>query len=487
MQLRVKAHNVGAGSKLARIGLAVALTGSAGASLVLAASGPASAAVNAPVVGAGSGRCLDVPGGATANGTQLIIYDCNGGANQALTTNGPGPLTVLGKCVDGAGGANTPGARVQIYDCNGGANQRWTFNSNGTVTNGATGLCLDVVNAGTANGSLVNLWTCTGGSNQRWAQTGGTTPPPPPPPGGSTCNVNPVDPAATASARRLLCYIYSQYGNHIISGQQESTWVNGPDYEMNIVRAASGRYPAIRGQDMGDAPTFGSRGLAWWNAGGIPMVGYHMGAPNQNTDGYEGSRLRGNINAALTPGTADNGRLNQRLNNWAAQLRIIQNGGGAVLFRPWHEASGTWFWWSMEGPALYNRLWVYTYNFMRNAGLHNLVYMHPFNGSPSAPWYPGKQYVDIGGADTYAGDHGPLTSMFNAARNVYGGTIPISLHENGRIPDPGQLQSSGTRWVLFNTWHTSFIADTNLNPTSFVNMVFNHSYVVTRDEVPNLR
>jgi hypothetical protein len=468
--------------------LAVALTGSGGVVLALAGSGPASAAANAPIVGGGSGRCLDVPGGATANGTQLIIWDCSGAANQSFTTTASGQLTILGKCLDGAAGGGTPGARVQIFDCNGGANQRWTFTGNGAVTNGASGLCLDVVNAGTASGSLVALWTCNGQSNQRWTQTGGTTPPPPPPPPpGGTCNVNPVDPAATASARRLLCYVYSQYGNHIISGQQESTWVSGPDYEMNIVRAASGRFPAIRGQDMGDAPDFGARGLAWWNAGGIPMVGYHMGATNQNTDGWAGAMLRGNINAALTSGTADNGRLNQRLNNWAAQLRIIQNGGGAVLFRPWHEASGTWFWWSMEGAAQYNRLWVYTYNFMRNAGLHNLVYLHPFNGSPSAAWYPGKQYVDIGGADTYAGDHGPLTGMYNTSRGIYGSSVPIALHENGRIPDPAQLQAAGSRWVLFNTWHTSFISDTNINPTSFVNTVFNSSYVVTRDEVPNLR
>jgi hypothetical protein len=436
-------------------------------------------------VGAGSSRCLDVPAAAATNGTQLALYDCNGGTNQAFTTTSSGQLQVLGKCVDAEGSA-AAGARVILWDCTGGTNQRWTFNSNGTVTNGASGLCLDVVNQGTANGSLVDVWSCNGQGNQRWTQTGGGTTPPPPP-GGSTCNVNPVDPAATPQARRLLCYIYSQYGNHILSGQQESTWVSGPDYEMNIVRNASGKLPAVRGQDMGDAPDFGARGLAWWNAGGIPMVGYHMGATNQNTDGYSSSRLRGNVNAALTSGTTDNGRLNQRLTNWANQLKIIQNGGGAVLFRPWHEASGTWFWWSMEGSALYNRLWVYTYNFMRAQGLHNLIYMHPFNGSPSSAWYPGKQYVDIGGADTYAGDHGPLTSMYNASRNVYGSTLPIALHENGRIPDPAQLQSAGSRWVLFNTWHTSFISDQNINSTSFINQVYNSSYVVTRDEVPNLR
>ncbi|WP_271190460.1 glycosyl hydrolase, partial [Dactylosporangium matsuzakiense] len=353
-----------------------------------------------------------------------------------------------------------------------------------------SGRCLDITGAATTNATPVTLWDCTGRPNQTWSQSGGTTATPTATPtatGGSGCSAAPVDPNATAATKRLLCYVYSQYGNHIISGQQESTWVSGPDYEMNYIHNVSGKYPAIRAQDMGDSPDFGARGLAWWNAGGIPMVSYHMGSPAQDTDGYAGSQLNANINAALTSGTADNNRLNQRLTNWANQLKIIQNGGGAVILRPWHEASGTWFWWSKEGAGQYNRLWIYTFNYLRAQGVHNVVYLHPFNGSPAAAWYPGKQYVDIGGADTYAGDHSPQTSMFNAARNVYGGTMPIALHENGPIPDPGQLQSTATRWVLFNTWHTTWITDTSVNPAATINAVYNSSYVVTRDEVPNLR
>ena len=256
---------------------------------------------------------------------------------------------------------------------------------------------------------------------------------------------------------------------------------------MNIVRNASGKYPAIRGQDMGDAPDFGARGLAWWNAGGIPMVGYHMGSPAQNTDGYSGSQMPANINAALTSGTADNGRLNQRLTGFANQLKIIQNGGGAVLFRPWHEASGTWFWWSMEGAGQYNRLWIYTYNFMRAQGRAQPGLPAPLQRRPQLRLVPRQAIRRHRRRRHVRANHGPLTSMFNACRNVYGGTIPIALHENGRIPDPAQLQSTGTRWVLFNTWHTSWISDSSINSPSYINTVYNSSYVVTRDEVPNLR
>lgn len=61
--------------------------------------------------------------------------------------------------------------------------------------------------------------------------------------------------------------------------------------------------------------------------------------------------------------------------------------------------------------------------------------------------------MDIGGADTYAEDHGPLTDVYDSAKDIYGSTMPIALHENGPIPDPTQLQSDGADWVLFCIWN----------------------------------
>jgi hypothetical protein len=128
--------------------------------------GPGSGTV---VRGTGSNRCLDVPNSATANGTQLEIWDCNGGANQSWTLTSSNELQVYGtKCLNVAGAATTAGTKVQIWDCNGAANQQWTLNTNGTISGVGSGLCLDVIGAGTANGTLTDVWTCNGGSNQQW-------------------------------------------------------------------------------------------------------------------------------------------------------------------------------------------------------------------------------------------------------------------------------------------------------------------------------
>jgi alpha-galactosidase len=116
--------------------------------------------------GEASSRCLDVNNGGSANGTQMLLWDCHTGANQQFTQNGQ-TLQVLGKCLDAPSNAGG-GTRVQIWDCNGGANQRWNLNTNGTISNAQTGLCLDANNGGTANGTAVIVWSCHGGTNQRW-------------------------------------------------------------------------------------------------------------------------------------------------------------------------------------------------------------------------------------------------------------------------------------------------------------------------------
>ncbi|MFJ5230068.1 ricin-type beta-trefoil lectin domain protein [Kitasatospora sp. NPDC088391] len=124
--------------------------------------------------GAGSGRCLDVPGNSRTDGTGLDIWDCNGGDNQQWTLTADGRITTYGgtKCLDAYNNQTANGTKVEIATCNGGANQQWRLNADGTVTGVQSGRCLDVSGAYTANGTPVDLWDCNGGTNQKWARTG---------------------------------------------------------------------------------------------------------------------------------------------------------------------------------------------------------------------------------------------------------------------------------------------------------------------------
>jgi beta-galactosidase len=122
------------------------------------------------LVGAASGRCLDVPNSTTTNGTQVQLWDCTTGANQRWTYTASRQLMVYGnKCLDAYGQGTTNGTAVAIWDCNGGTNQQWNLNANGSITGVQSGLCMDANAAGTANGTKIILWSCHGGLNQQWS------------------------------------------------------------------------------------------------------------------------------------------------------------------------------------------------------------------------------------------------------------------------------------------------------------------------------
>ena len=75
------------------------------------------------------------------------------------------------KCLDAERSGTTNGTRVLIWSCNGQANQRWTVGADGSLRNAHAGLCLDAEGAATANGTRLILWACNGQPNQRWSRT----------------------------------------------------------------------------------------------------------------------------------------------------------------------------------------------------------------------------------------------------------------------------------------------------------------------------
>ncbi|WP_169950876.1 arabinofuranosidase catalytic domain-containing protein [Microbispora sp. H11081] len=198
---------------------------------VLSWSMPASAATT-PLIGVGSGRCLDVNGASQANGAQVLIWDCNGQANQQWTTTSASELRVYGnKCLDVYGGGTADGTAVIIWDCNGQNNQKWRLNSDGSITAVGANKCLDVSNNGTANGSRVHIWSCHGGTNQKW--TTGTQPSPsptsspssspsPPPPGARSCDIYASGGTPCVAAHSTTRALYGSYTGNLYQVRRSS-------------------------------------------------------------------------------------------------------------------------------------------------------------------------------------------------------------------------------------------------------------------------
>jgi lysophospholipase L1-like esterase len=114
-----------------------------------------------------AGKCLDVNGGSSANGTAAQIWTCNGSTGQQWSARSDGTLRALGKCLDATGRVPANGTKIEIWDCNGGTNQQWQAYNSG-YRNPVSGRCLDDPNSSTAEGAQLVLWDCSGGANQQW-------------------------------------------------------------------------------------------------------------------------------------------------------------------------------------------------------------------------------------------------------------------------------------------------------------------------------
>ncbi|MET9498802.1 lectin [Streptomyces sp. NPDC006552] len=115
-----------------------------------------------------AGKCVDVAGANSANGTPVQLYDCNGSAAQNWTVGSDGTIRALGKCLDVTSGGTADGTTVQLYDCNGTAAQKWAVSSANDIVNPQANKCLDVTGNNAANGTRLQIWTCSGGANQKW-------------------------------------------------------------------------------------------------------------------------------------------------------------------------------------------------------------------------------------------------------------------------------------------------------------------------------
>jgi hypothetical protein len=291
---------------------------------------------------------------------------------------------------------------------------------------------------------------------------------------------------AIPAAKTLYEYLKSVWKTGCLTGQMESTWMGSPDYEMLYLQKHTGKLPAIRGLDFmhNDFRGVAGRAQQWWEQGGIPHICWHTGS--DFASGYNESKDHNlNWETALTPGTADYDKLIKAMDRAVPYLQQLEDAGVPVLWRPFHELDGGWFWWSKGGSESFVKLWQLMYSrYTDYWGLDNLIWLLGYsgNGGNMAAWYPGDDYVDLIGADSYTpGANGQLYAEV-AALAPEG--MPIVFHECGTIPTKEQMQAEQAPWLMFMVWHTDFLTDGQSNTVDSLKAIYESEYFITLDELP---
>lgn len=295
------------------------------------------------------------------------------------------------------------------------------------------------------------------------------------------------NPDATKEAKALYEYICKTYKNNIISGQQESTWMGSDQYEFDYIYKNTGKYPAIRGLDYmnDDFDGVNKRAAAWHEKGGIVTICWHCGCDFSGSWSESMNTEIKDWDKALTKGTAEYETLIKGMDKAAAALKKLKEQNIPVLWRPFHEFDGAWFWWGKGGAENFKKLWIMMYDRYTNYWeLDNLIWVLGYsgNGRNYDKWYPGDEYVDIAGADSYS--DGANGKLYEKVNKVVGDKMPIAFHECGRVPTVEQLEKAKADWVWFMTWHTEYITDHN--DTKTLKEIYNSKYVITLDELPDL-
>ena len=189
---------------------------------------------------------------------------------------------------------------------------------------------------------------------------------------------------------------------------------------------------------------------------------------------------------ATVEGTWENKVFTEDLKNIAAYLKLLRDADIPVLWRPFHEAAGGWFWWGKDA-ASFKSLWIAMFNYFKTEGLDNLIWVWTTEGD-DADWYPGDQYVDIVGRDIYNKETADCVSEYTSIAGNYGNKI-VSLSECGTVGLISEQWASGARWSWFMPWYDG----TNEDGSPVVHAdeawwkdAMSQEFVVSRNELPSM-
>ncbi|MEC0171219.1 glycosyl hydrolase, partial [Paenibacillus graminis] len=302
----------------------------------------------------------------------------------------------------------------------------------------------------------------------------------------------PVNPNASTAAVKLLDELNAISGKGIITGQHD--YLESPDEFSNKLKGTSGKYAALHGYELGlisgQSESTGAAqrrnvvnsAINWYKNGGIVAMTFHEQLPGTSYQwaNVQKTLSQADFNKYVTPGTAQYNSLIADLDKVAVSLKTLRDAGVPVLWRPYHEMNGNWFWWGKKNN--FAELWNIMYDrFVNVHQLNNLLWVWNPNApnASSDPYeltYPGADKVDVLAADIYNNDY--MNKYHDSLLSLADGK-PIAIGENGEMPSTAKLQLSQRQWVYMMNWGKMLYEN---NSTTTIKNFMNDDYTVTLDQ-----
>ena len=310
--------------------------------------------------------------------------------------------------------------------------------------------------------------------------------------------MKPVNPNATKKACELLDLLYSTAGNAIITGQHTQT---NPMEEISYIEKLTGKSPKLRGFELlAYSPNINyedasmdcltevyenqntlDTALQWAkDADGIVTFTFHWFSPLGGKDkSFYAEHTDFDPVKILEKDSAERKAFYHDMDVIAGELNRFKEADIPVLWRPFHESDGTWFWWGSKGPSIAKELYILMYEHYTNVHhLDNLLWVW---NCRTKDGYPGDAYVDVISVDIYLPEYAATdyATEYETLRKETTTTKVAALAELGYMPDIHMLEKSRIPWAYYMTWSKEFCIGEQYNSEITLKDMYQSDYAVT--------
>lgn len=290
-----------------------------------------------------------------------------------------------------------------------------------------------------------------------------------------------VTPDVLPEAQALLDLLQDLSGRHTLTGQHNYPATR--DRNSQFATRYTGRPPAVWSCDLGHAkagdtdsylarPTIVAEAIRQHRQGALVTLCWHAVPPTTDEPGtfrplpdadpnrlasVQGQLLDQQFADVLTPGTPLYENWCRQVDAIAVFLKMLEHARVPVLWRPYHEMNGAWFWWGGRRTEPYSTRALYRQLFDRlvhHHGLKNLIWLWSVDrvsrpeGMAHADYFPGLDTVDVLCLDVYGNDFAP--SYYDSLVALADGK-PLALAEVGNPPAP-EILAAQPRWTFYAVW-----------------------------------